>query len=45
MKHVGEGANMEGQRGFPGGPMLNTSPSNAGSADAIPAGGAKIPYV
>ena len=30
--------------GFPGGPVVKTSPSNAGSVALIPAQGAKIPY-
>ena len=28
---------------FPGGPVVRTLPSNAGGADFIPGGGAKIP--
>ena len=30
-------------RDFPGGPVIKTSPSNAGGAGSIPGGGAKIP--
>ena len=29
---------------FSGGPVVKTSPSNAGGVDSIPAWGAKIPY-
>ena len=29
---------------FPGGPVVNTSPSNAGGADSIPSWGAKITH-
>ena len=29
---------------FPGGPMVKTSPSNAGGAGSIPGQGAKIPH-
>ena len=31
-------------RDFPGGPVVKTSPSNAGSAGSIPGWGAKIPH-
>ena len=31
-------------RDFPGGPVVKTSPSNAGGAGLIPGLGAKIPY-
>ena len=31
-------------RDFPGGPVVKTSPSIAGSADSIPVQGAKIPH-
>ena len=31
-------------RDFPGGPVVKTSPSNAGGAGSIPGWGAKIPY-
>lgn len=34
---------MREYRGFPGGPGINTSPSNAGGAGSIPSQGAKIP--
>ena len=30
---------------FPGGPVVKTSPSNAGGAGSIPGRGAKIPHV
>ena len=30
--------------GFPGGPVVKTSPSNAGGAGLIPSRGAKIPH-
>ena len=30
--------------GFPGGPVVGTSPSSAGSAGSIPGQGAKIPH-
>ena len=30
---------------FPGGPVVKTSPSNAGSVGLIPGQGAKIPHV
>ena len=30
---------------FPGGPVVKTSPSNAGGAGSIPGWGAKIPHV
>ena len=32
------------QRDFPGGPVVKTSPSNAGDAGSIPGPGAKIPH-
>ena len=32
------------QRDFPGGPVVKTSPSNAGDAGLIPGWGAKIPH-
>ena len=31
-------------RDFPGGPVVKTSPSNAGGASLIPGWGAKIPH-
>ena len=31
------------KREFPGGPVVKTSPANAGSASSIPGRGAKIP--
>ena len=31
-------------RDFPGGPVIKTSPSNAGDAGSIPGWGAKIPH-
>ena len=31
-------------RDFPGGPVVKTSPSNAGGAGSIPGWGAKIPH-
>ena len=31
-------------RDFPGGPVVKTSPSNAGGVDRIPGQGAKIPH-
>ena len=31
-------------RDFPGGPMVETSPSNAGGTGSIPGQGTKIPY-
>ena len=31
-------------RDFPGGPVVKTSPSNAGGAGSIPGHGAKIPH-
>ena len=31
-------------RDFPGGPVVKTSPSNAGGAGSIPGRGAKIPH-
>ena len=34
----------EGGTYFPGGPVVKTSPSNAGSVGSIPALGAKIPH-
>ena len=34
----------EEERDFPGGPVVKTSPSNAGGASLIPGQGAKIPY-
>ena len=33
------------RRDFPGGPVVKTSPSNAGGAGLIPGQGAKIPHV
>ena len=33
----------EKHRAFPGGPVVKTSPSNAGGAGSIPGRGAKIP--
>ena len=35
---------MESSRDFPGGPVVKTSPSNAGGAGSIPGRGAKIPH-
>ena len=32
-------------RDFPGGPVVKTSPSNAGGAGSIPGPGAKIPHM
>ena len=32
------------KRDFPGGPVVKTSPSNAGGAGSIPGRGAKIPH-
>ena len=32
-------------RDFPGGPVVKTSPSNAGDAGSIPGRGARIPHV
>ena len=32
------------KRDFPGGPVVETSPSNAGGAGSIPGRGAKIPH-
>ena len=32
-------------RDFPGGPVVKTSPSNAGGAGLIPGRGAKVPHV
>ena len=29
---------------FPGGPVVKTSPSNAGGVDSVPGQGAKIPH-
>ena len=31
-------------RDFPGGPLVKTSPSNAGGVGSIPGRGTKIPY-
>ena len=35
---------MEKNRDFPGGPVVETSPSSAGGAGSIPGQGAKIPH-
>ena len=35
---------IERMRDFPGGPVVETSPSNAGGAGSIPGPGAKIPH-
>ena len=35
---------MNGLRDFPGGPVANTSPSNARGAGSIPDRGAKTPH-
>ena len=38
------GFNKNYSRDFPGGPVVKTSPSNAGGAGSIPGWGAKVPY-
>ena len=35
---------IKGSWDFPGGPVVKTSPSNAGGAGSIPGRGAKIPH-
>ena len=39
-----ETQNVKHSRDFPGGPVVKTSPSNAGGAGSIPGRGAKIPH-
>ena len=34
----------KGHRGFPGGPVVKTPPSNAGDTGSCPGWGAKIPH-
>ena len=38
------GGVKEAYRDLPGGPVVKTSPSNAGGAGSIPGRGAKIPH-
>ena len=35
---------IQGAGDFPGGPVVKTSPFNAGGADSIPGWGAEIPH-
>ena len=39
-----EDSNKKWARDFPGGPVVNTQPSNARGAGSIPGQGAKIPH-
>ena len=42
---LGENANLQNiYEDFPGGPVAETSPSNAGGVGSIPSRGAKIPH-
>jgi len=46
LSNMGEGGCMKRKRygGFPGGPVVKTSPFNAGYADSIPGWRARIPH-
>ena len=39
---IKEIASKSSHQNFPGGPVVKISPSNAGGADSVPGGGAKI---